>query len=147
MSVMGIFKKHPWCPKGINRSKCQRNSKKEWNSILLQDFSFLQQTVMKKFSISLHICVCWGWGRIVFNFIFKWEGQPDAGEIRSFFLPRHLNPCVRQLLPPAHPPTHRRLAPCHALKQHSPLSHLKVLRGFSLGNGRAGNLCLNAAEW
>lgn len=84
MSVMGIFKKHPWCPEGMNRSKCQRNSKKEWNSILLQEFSFLQQTVVKKFSISLCISVCWGWGRIVFNFIFKRKGQPDTGKIQSF---------------------------------------------------------------
>lgn len=35
----------------------------------------------------------------------------------------------------------------HSNKQHSPLSCLKVSRGFSLGNSRARNLCLNTAGW
>lgn len=58
MSVLAVFKKHLWCPKWINRSKCQRNLRKEWNSILIQDLSFLHQNSSEKvFSCFVHLHV------------------------------------------------------------------------------------------
>lgn len=65
----------------------------------------------------------------------------------ELFSSQDISPCVfgsfwlQPNLPPAWPPA------MHSNKLHSPLSHLQVSRGSSLGKGRVRNLCLSTAEW